>query len=273
MGDGRVRISLLEDPELPQVVVQAAGVSAFVTDGFFEEYLAHPFPGLTAEIYERIQMGLSPLLTLSEIRQANSRQGLNLVMLHFVLRNPDLSDAYVQQVLSAMNAAFFFFYGGYHLRSVIQEVGNAEAARFMEAGGFRLVANFGPTDETSKSASNSEHYVLAIRKEQVQPSVVNPLSFMFQQIRPRIFFSPGEQKVLELALLNESDEEIAGHLGVSTDAVKKAWRRVYERAAFALPNLFGASGKGTTRGSEKRRHLLEYLRVHLEELRPALRHL
>jgi hypothetical protein len=71
----------------------------------------------------------------------------------------------------------------------------------------------------------------------VQPSVVNPLSFLFYPVPSRIHFSPAEQKVLELALLNESDLEISEDLGVSVDAVKKTWRRAYQRAARLAPLL------------------------------------
>jgi hypothetical protein len=82
-------------------------------------------------------------------------------------------------------------------------------------------------------------------------------------------------------MLNESDAEIAAHAGVSLDSVKKTWRRAFERAAAVAPHLFAADhapeGRGParardacnqSRGSEKRRHLLEHLRLHLEELRP-----
>ena len=93
-------------------------------------------------------------------------------------------------------------------------------------------------------------------------------------VLPGVPLTPGEQRVLIRAMLTESDAQIAVHLGVSLDSVKKTWRRVFERAAHAAPELFasvGGTGKrnsGQSRGLEKRRHLLDHLRSHLEELRP-----
>jgi hypothetical protein len=77
--------------------------------------------------------------------------------------------------------------------------------------------------------------------------------------------------VLVRALLNESDAQIAKSLGVSLDGVKKTWRRTYERLALGAPFLVGALDRPVNmnhRSAEKRRHLLDYLRTHLEELRP-----
>ena len=73
------------------------------------------------------------------------------------------------------------------------------------------------------------------------------------------------------ALLNESDSEIASAMTISLDAVKKTWRRAYDRVAMAAPSLLGkaTAAASNRRGTEKRRHLLEYLRDHLEELRPT----
>jgi hypothetical protein len=109
-----------------------------------------------------------------------------------------------------------------------------------------------------------------MQREDVRPSVVNPLSFLFYPAAPKINFSPGEQRLLERALLNQSDLEISEELGVSSDAVKKTWQRVYDRTSRALPHLLATNdaGAGNARGVEKRRHVLEYVRIHLEELRP-----
>jgi hypothetical protein len=59
---------------------------------------------------------------------------------------------------------------------------------------------------------------------------------------------------------------------VSLDAVKKSWRAIYERVDTVAPRLLGArvvTGEVPHRHAERRRHLLDYLRTHLEELRPV----
>jgi hypothetical protein len=273
VASGALRITLVEDAALPDIdAIQMIGASVFLTNAFFDNYLQQPYPGLSAQLYEEMLAGNSPVLTGNEIREANSREGLNLLMMHFALKNPDLNDRKTQEVMFAVNTAFFFFYGGYHLKTAMQEVYGRQAADYMHAGGFRIVDDFGASFAgANEGAADLQPYLLLLRREEVQPSAVNPLSFLFYPMRPLIHFSPGEQKVLELALLNESDKEIADDLGISADAVKKTWRRAYERASLAAPHLTVADGEGKSmgaRGAEKRRHLLDYLRIHLEELRP-----
>ena len=272
LTSGTIRITLVEDQSLPaSEAVQMIGASVFLREAFFDEYLKQPYAGLSARIYGELIAGNSPVLTASEIREANSRSGLHLLMLHFALRNPDLSDPQTQEVMFAVNTAFFFFYGGYRLKTAMQEVYGRQAAEYMRAGGFRIVDDFGASAAgANEGAVDLQPYLLLLKKEEVQPSAVNPLSFLFYPMQPRIYFSHGEQKVLELALLNASDAEIAGTLGISPDAVKKTWRRTYERASKAAPHLMATESTGGGRGGEKRRFLMDYLRIHLEELRPHL---
>jgi hypothetical protein len=54
--------------------------------------------------------------------------------------------------------------------------------------------------------------------------------------------------------------------------VKKRWHAIYERVADVdselLPPSIAYGADASSRGAERRRHLLNYLRQHLEELRP-----
>jgi len=79
--------------------------------------------------------------------------------------------------------------------------------------------------------------------------------------------------VLARAVLDESDEEIAREIGLSIAAVKKVWRRAYDRVTDQAPALLAMDegGPGSTRGKEKRRKLVRYLRYQLHELRPITR--
>jgi hypothetical protein len=118
-------------------------------------------------------------------------------------------------------------------------------------------------------------YLFSIQKEQMPRGAINPLSFLFNPAPPQLGLTPVEQRVLAFALLNASDAEIAARAGVSVDAVKKTWRQTYNRVALKMPYLIPASDHATPSGSrtvEKRRHLLEYVRTHLEELRPFKQH-
>ena len=273
MAEGAIRITVIEEPGLPQpLAIQAVGASVFIKDDFAEDFARAPRPGLAAEIYHRVLSGGSPILSQAEVREANSGRGLHLVMLHFALRNPDLSDLKVQQLMMAVNASFVFFYSGFRMRTIMQEVYNRQAADYMRAGGFRLVQDFPAVAAGGNGAAHpdADAYLLRMSATDTLPAVVNPISLLFSPVQPRIYFSSSEQRVVERALLNQTDAEISQDLGISLDTVKKTWRRVYDRAAKTVPFLADKEGLETqgARGSEKRRYLLEYVRLHLEELHP-----
>jgi hypothetical protein len=88
----------------------------------------------------------------------------------------------------------------------------------------------------------------------------------------RFRFSPAEQKLLFCSLLHDTDEDIATDLGLSLDTLRKQFRSIYQRVLMVDPCFFDGEGaaeiQGNARGRGKRRWLLRYLRMHMEELRP-----
>lgn len=257
--------------------IEGCAISAHVSDAFVDGILRRPRPYLSALFYEEMLAGRSPLLSPAKLRTANSSTGLNLLVLHFGLHNHDLSDARTRTVLRAGGQAFYFFNTGYRYRLLLNEVYGRQAADYMQAGGLRLLHEF----ENLGDAPADRPFLFGLRKEWVAVGAVNEMSWLFDAPAPRFGFTPTEQSVLLRAMLNESDAQIAAHTGVSLDSVKKTWRRAYDRATAVAPYLFAADAPGAgagqarapasghqARGSEKRRHLLDHLRMHLEELRP-----
>ena len=57
---------------------------------------------------------------------------------------------------------------------------------------------------------------------------------------------------------------------VTVNGVKQTWRTIFDRVARRAPQVMPSNDleQSGRRGVEKRRHLLDYLRAHLEELRP-----
>jgi hypothetical protein len=257
--------------------IEGCAISVHVSDAFADDVVAEPKPYLSARFYEEVLAGRSPSLSPAEIRTANSSTGLNLLVLHFGLHDHDVSAERSRPVLRAGGQAFFFFNTGYRYRLLLNEVYGRRAAEYMRAGGLRLLHEF----EQHGDEAADRPFLFGLRKEWVARGAVNEMSWLFDPTEPRFGFTPAEQSVLLRALLNESDAEIAAHTGVSPDSVKKTWRRAFDRAAAVAPHLFAADGpdggaqrarsraaRHQPRGSEKRRHLLDHLRLHLEELRP-----
>jgi hypothetical protein len=270
----RPTMTTIEDPARPYPAsIEAFGLSVFVTDAFVEEILHCPKPYLAATLFDRILEGRSPVLSPTEERAANSSSGLNLLVVHFGLRNPDMTHERTRRALQAGSAAFYFTHAGYRFKVLLNEVFGQQGAQYMEAGGFRLVDAFQdpPPPELANVPPDQWPYLFALRREWVAPGAINQLAFLFHPLPPQLGLSGSEQRVLLRALLNESDRHIAGALGVTPDAVKKTWRRMYERVALIAPHVLGGQdrvGGAPGRSTEKRRHLLEYVRAHPEELRP-----
>lgn len=264
--------SIIDDIEYAHPAnIEGFGLSVFVSDAFADELIGTPRPYAPVQFYERLLAGDRVLLTREELRAAQSTGGINVLALHFGLHNHDLSDPRSAQILNAGSAAFYFFHGDYRIRTIMFEVYGGQPARYMEHGGFRLVHDF---REISPAAfadipDDERPYLFAARSEWVEPGAISGLSQLFAASPPRIHFSAAERRLLERALLNEPDATIAESIGISLNAVLKTWRGVYERVNLRLPQLIPKSGTGDrSRGQEKRRHLLLYLRTHLEELRP-----
>ncbi|HXH23043.1 MAG TPA: hypothetical protein VNN10_13545 [Dehalococcoidia bacterium] len=274
--EDRALFVTFEDEYEPRTI-EAAAITSFAQETFVHGYLKNPRPYLAAEVYEKILGGRSPLLTPQEVRAANSGRGLEFIALHFMLRHPDLDDPRTQEVLMAANAAFFFFHHGYRMNSILQEVYGRDKADYLENAGFRPLDDFADyfALRADEPPDPKDHpYLLRLGKEDIVPAAVTPLSFLFHPRPTRIYFSTAERKVLERALLGQSDEELSASLGVSVDTIKMTWRRVYQRVDREMPQLLGSDAarkQSPSRGSEKRRRLLDYLRNHLEELRPAVK--
>jgi len=274
LQEERINGGVVVEPASDRVL--AFGLTAFVDDTFLANYLAAAKPDLAACLYEAVRSRRSTLLEPSDVRRANDAGALNFVILHFHLL-PDLDPSAAQGVVAAAEAGFRLAHGGYRVRRVLQEARGAHEAAMLTGAGLRVKSDY------------SDYF--AARCMAAPPAAERPVlmgldaddpgtgtlrtaaSALFHRDEPRFYFSPSEQRVLARAVLDESDEEIAGELGLSIAAVKKVWRRAYERVTDKAPDMLvmGEDGAGSTRGKEKRRNLIRYLRYHLYELRPAVR--
>ena len=270
--------SIIEDLErrAPERI-EAFGLSIFVSDHFFASFEAAPRAQLASLIYERMLAGDDVMLDAHGLAAANGSGGINVVSLHFGMRNEDLADPRSAQAVATGAASFYFAHAGYRIKAIASEVFGAQAADFVARGGFRLMRDYQAEQPGDFADVAAAHYpfLFMLRREWVEPSGVNLLPQLFFAPAPRIGFSRAEQRVLELALLNETDAAVAVHLRISQETVKKLWRNIFARVDRQAPYLMPADPAADTRASgarglEKRRHLLEYLRLHLEELRPVI---
>jgi DNA-binding CsgD family transcriptional regulator len=264
--------TVVEDLGLPfPESIEAFGLSVFVSSAFADEVMAHPRPYLPNRLYEAVLARHSPVLSGADLAKANSADGVDVLVLHFGMRERRLSSPRAQAAIVAGDGALFGHLLGYRIRSIANEVYGAESAAYMERGGVRLAHDFARAEPAAFRGVSPEDfpYLFLIHRDWMSPGVADLLSRLFHPAAPIVGFTPAEQRVLEQALVGRSDEGIAQALGVSLPAVKKAWASLLARAGRALPRLLPPeTDREMVRGPEKRRFVLDYVRAHLEEVRP-----
>jgi len=249
--------------------LEAVSINAFVSDEFLEEFLARPVPYIALQAYERHLQGRSPLLDADAIRRANSGAGLNLLVLHTGATTNDYTQPSARVLIEMFRELHIILLSGFRINRVVHEVLGETARGYMQGAGFRLITDY--RDHLARAGvalrDADQPYLFVTTEADTVPG--GAPSMYFRQMAPRFGFSPMQQQVLLHAWCNAADGEIAERLRVSTDTVRKHWRAIYQRVTEVAPELFpGEHIEGDTRGPEKRRHLLGYLRHHPEELRP-----
>lgn len=252
----------------------SCGMTVFLEERFVADYLRAPAPYLTARVYEHVLKGRSPILPAKDVAAANAAAQLNLAILHFAIREPPSDDDRGRMILSAAQAGFRLCHLGYRVRRVLAE-GYGDEVPFYMAGGFTLKSDYSVAFASSDAPVNRwRPHLMGLFNEDAEARIAGTtVSFLFQRSEPRFHFSPAEKRVLSRAVLDESDAEIAGALKVSPDAIKKIWLRIHQRVAAVASELTEPAALDRRRGKERRRRLLQYLRYHLEEVRPFGRRL
>jgi hypothetical protein len=269
--------------EGPRAPICFVGVGAIVNDDFVRELKIPPHFWLGPELTKRLLRDDSPLLSGKQLRDANSRGGLNLMVWEGCARsefetNPEL-------YRFAMDA-FIHVHRGYLWKEAISvQAESAERLHWtLKTGGLLWDA---AADRYVNSLNGDAEeivlrpHVIGVRRKELleQPalSAASWVGSLFDYQPPVLGFNRSEQRVLAAALTGATDEQLSKTLGTSVPAIKKSWASIYHRVADHPPNLASDTlrsdeGRGP-RGREKRRELLAYLRVHPEELRPVSRKL
>jgi hypothetical protein len=259
------------------------GVSVIVNDDFVRELKTPPHFWSGPELTKRILRGNSPLLSEEQLRDANSRGGLNLLVWEGRAHMDFESDPELHR--SVMDG-FLHVHRGYLWKEVISsQSDSAEQLHWaMKTGGLLWDAVADRyVDSLNGNAEEivSKPHVTGVRRKELleRPdlSAASWVSRLFDYHPPLLGFSRSEQRVLTSALTGATDEHLSRTLETSIPAIKKTWTSIYHRVADHMPELlpdaFQSDAGGAPRGREKRRKLLAYLREHPEELRPVSRKL
>jgi hypothetical protein len=272
LGNGQLCTGVVENPSLPEPErLRGVGLSLFVTEDFADSVLDEPRPFVNARLHRMIVEGRSPVLDRRQIVEGNSGDGLSLLSLHFCTSDYNSSSPEFIRVAAAAQDLFGLVHAGYRIRRILKEVVCDNLSRYMQASGMDFVTRYDDFEDPDGAPLPDMNRPNLLLIDCQSPPHGSLMSRMFISTEPRFGFSPAEQRLLQCALLGETEEDAACALGISLDTVRKQWRSIYQRVLFADPLFFGDDGcedERGGRGREKRRHLLRHLSLHMEEIRP-----
>jgi hypothetical protein len=268
---GALITGVIEDVDAVKPSLQGFGVNTFVTDEFVRYCKAPAMRWIGPGLVRRLMRGQSPILAPKAIRNANSRDGLNLASWAAFLCPKNKADRDRVQI-ELMNG-FMQEHCGYMLKEIIsQPIEPVMMEVVLNSGGF--LWNSGQGRYTKVNHFNAQEvlqrpFILGANRETTS-RYLSLTTILFQYNRPRIYLKPAQQRLLLAAIKGLKDDEISDDLRVSLSFVKKTWSGIYDRVVERLPelNLDISTRLVPQRGKEKKQRVLSYLRDHPEELRP-----
>lgn len=247
------------------------GATLFVRPEVISAYLAAPRPALAAQVLEALLDGARPLLSVDEIRRANSDDGLLAVIVPLPLGGLPWHDPALDELRRAAPLAFIASVGGYRMQAIYYEVFSAAVAEYVRHGGYRLLHDFSAAAGTGFIPATAQPHMLRLTRAELPPGAMSFATQLFNPPSPRLQLRPAEQRVALKALAGAPDRAIAQQLGLSLETVRTHWGAIYGRLGNVLPEFAERDARvAATRGPERRRLAVEYLRQHLHELRPHL---
>ncbi len=207
------------------------------------------------------------VLSRNQIGRANARGDLNVVVINSGLKLIGMSEAEARSLMALGPETFLRVHGGFQIKQVVIEPPEELSKQFMLSSGF-VERAFPPSGKQRPS-------LVGLSRVEAKADLGTYAARIFVFQPPRIIFSEREQELLACALDGCTDEESAEVLSLSLATVKTRWKQIYQRVTLADPTLLPENDicpgqSQVRRGSEKRRHLVSYLRLHPEELRPYM---
>jgi hypothetical protein len=239
------------------------GASVFVSRDFVDQEISNPRPGLNARIIASVDCGAPVVLGDAALRCANTRDGLDLVVLYARWRNEVLSVEGISEVQWLLASSFLDLHYGYRMNRWVIEVEREPWTR-----AWRIISDFGDFHRLHPHSRWPQGRCLAvITREDAFGAPGSIPALLFQRREPLLQLRDADQQLLTAALHDLTDEELAGALNIQVSGVKKRWRSLFERVSAVRPDLLPDDGFEGVRGREKRRLILAYVREHPEELR------
>lgn len=266
LGQSGFNSDVIEDLRRPPGSrLVALGMSVALDERWRDRLRHDPPPFAPALIYEELLDGRFQPPGDKELARLNAQGEVAFLVLHYDQALKDLGNPDTIEMLGVAMNLFKQTHTGWRLAHLYQE-GIGDQGAYLASMGFR--------DRTGRGDPALPDLYGLSREEAARLLPGSPVRDAFQFTPPRLGFSASERRLLRLAVTQLTDEQMGDELGISGHGIKKVWRSVHQRALDAMPQLFDeavtATSESGTRGPERRRTLLQYLRQHPEELRPYL---
>lgn len=277
IASGSGLVPVISDASDRSRVVHFA-MTVFVNDERADCYHRCAQPGIAYGLLKDWSGGEQPFLTRSQVATANAGAGLNLLVIHHGYLEPPDAES-LEKLRFASNEHAVRDFRGWNLRSYTNEAFGRDPQRdgkeMGEALGFRVGHYSDSQLQAAGIPSARRPYLWMATRQDVSVGPVGlSLGLLFRSFSPpRFGFAALEQQLLRLAIDGHTDVAIAGLTNTSLTMVKKHFRTIYDKIRTANDSYEEApfSCQSGQRGVETRRHVLNYLRDHPEELRPYAR--
>ena len=212
-------------------------------------------PPILDGLADAVESGHAPPLDERRVGEANAGEGIDLIVFWVGYGDVEYPVEQGASLRSRVVRAFQDLQAGYRLRRFTLETNDpAVAIRFK-------------TQQMETLRQERGAVVLSLHRDQALTGGDVASQRFFAYDPPILGFSAAQRDILLLARQGYTDQEIANALEKTTDSVKKRWAGIYARFAQVFPGRL-PNGREGSRGTEKRRTLLAYLKDRPEELRP-----
>lgn len=248
------------DPDEKQVL--AFSLRCFVEAASGDALAAYERPYVGRALLTQWCAGRRPYLHEHEVAIDNATEGVNVLLIHNGVCAA-LGERR-REVFRLLVDSFVAESRGLHLRSITAEV--FDFSREEIAGlGATVHEAAGGLDALPRE---QRPFLMTIRRDDPNLSARGSLALALfgSAAAPQLNLNRRQRDLLRAALVNDDDRWIASRLDVSPSTIKKRWQSIYDAFADAFGTADGA--RGGKRGSEKRHHVLRYVRLRPEELHP-----
>jgi hypothetical protein len=261
--------------------LQSFGMTLMVSDDFALHLRSGARAFAANEVYMNLSFSKEHVLTRNEVAKANAGSGLNLMILHNPLRHRSPHDPRLSAIMPTGLAGFQFAHGGYNVKSILWEVYGSFLATSLASGGYSLVDNFSDQAEIQLIEEGRRPFLMGqIRSHGNDQPYQSESLLLNVQTKPLLRLTPTQQRLLKHAFFELDDRELGQALDVSLNSIKQIWQGIFGKARQHLPEVFleanasdPDSEQDMKRHHSPRRAVLNYVRQHLEELRPYSYHM